>query len=397
MIRASTKSILHLANLPKNCDYTAVQVFGPYPPCSGRSRWRVQVYCPQTKSKRSVTFPTREEAELFIPQLRDELARKSPMSCHAAIRLYIAYKETYVVPISARTIGDRLLAFLPDVPLTQITEAKAQQLYLAETQRSARMGKIKAATHHARLRTSREFFKWLVKKGLVQSNPFAAVEPLGRASAGKLQPTETDAQKLDALLFESARAGEEGAVALLVQLYLGLRSSEVLKLQVAAVEREGRKVSIVRGKTRNARRSLDLFPDVASLLWRLCVGRPGTERVFARHLPNCPAPTYLRHRLHQYCRRAGIQKYCPHSLRGLHSSLALVGGATSHQVAASLGHSSFATTAKHYADPSAIDNSRSKRLVAAMKPDSGDSLVELVTTMTAEQKTRLLALLTSSS
>lgn len=158
MTRASTKSILRLAKLPKNCDYTPVQVFGPYPPCSGRSRWRVQVYCPQTKSKRSVTFPTREEAELFIPQLRDELARKSPMSCHAAIRLYIAYKETYVVPISARTTGDRLLTFLPDVPLTQITEAKAQQLYLAETQRTARLGKIKAATHHARLRTAREFF-----------------------------------------------------------------------------------------------------------------------------------------------------------------------------------------------------------------------------------------------
>lgn len=394
MIRKSAKSLFDLAKLPKSCDYAAVQIFGPYAPCAGRSRWRVQVVDPGTKTKHSVTFPSREAAELFIPQLREELARKSPMSCHEAIRLFIAYKETYCVAVSTRTIGDRLLAFLPDVPLPQITEAKAQQLYLAETQRKGKFGQVKAATHHASLKGAREFFNWLVKKGHAQSNPFVAVESVGRASAGKVQPTETDAHKLDALLFEAARAGEEGALALLVQLYLGLRSSEVLKLQVAAVEREGRKVSIVRGKTRNARRSLDLFPDVARLLGPLCVGRPSTERVFASHLPQCPAPNYLYKRLHQYCRRAGIREYCPHSLRGLHSSLALVGGATSHQVAASLGHSSFATTAKHYADPSAIENSRSKRLVAAMKPDSGDSLEEAVSELTADQKARLLALLT---
>jgi hypothetical protein len=82
-------------------------------------------------------------------------------------------------------------------------------------------------------------------------------------------------------------------------------------------------------------------------------------------------------------------------LRGLHSSLALVAGATSHQVAASLGHSSFATTAKHYADPSAIENSRAKRLLAAMKPDAGDKLAEALDEMTSEQKARLLELLTA--
>lgn len=384
-----------LGNLLKNCDYTAVKIFGPYPPTAGRSRWRLQIYCPLTKTKRSVTLPTREEAESLIPQFEAEIARSAPLLCHAAIQQFVAYKKTYVSPQSAKFIGDRLLEFLPDVPLSQITEAKAERIYLDETQRVGKFGTIKAATHQSRLRTTKEFFKWLVKKGLAHANPFAAVEPIGRANTGKVQPTETDAQKLDAILFEAARAGEEGALALLVQLYLGLRSSEVLKLEVAAVEREGRKVSIVRGKTRNARRALDLFPDVATLLWPLCKDRPGTDRVFARHLDRCPAPNYLYKRLHNYCQRAGIREYCPHSLRGLHSSLALVAGATSHQVAASLGHASFATTAKHYADPSAIENSRSKRLLAAMKPDAGDKLAEALDEMTSEQKARLLELLTA--
>jgi len=384
-----------LENLLKNCDYTAVQIFGPYPPTPPRTRWRVQIYDPLTKTKRSVTLATREEAELLIPQLREEIARATPLSCHEAIKQFVAYKETYVQPLSAKMIGERLLWFLPDMPLAHINESKAQQIYVAHTKRTGKFGPIKPATHQARLRTTKEFFKWLVKKGLARSNPFAAVEPIGRANAGKVQPTETDAQKLDAVLFEGARAGEEGALALLVQLYLGLRSSEVMKLEVAAVEREGRKVTVVRGKTRNARRALDLFPDVAELLWPLCLNRPGSERVFARHLPRCPSANYLWKRLHHYCRRAGIPEYCPHSLRGLHSSLALVGGATSHHVAASLGHASFATTAKHYADPSAIDNSRAKRFVAAMKPEGGDPLAQMVASMTAEQKARLLEMLTA--
>ena len=384
-----------LGKLVKSCDYGAVQVFGPYPPQPGRKGWRIQVYCPDTKAKKSVSFPSREEAEAMIPQFRDEIARSVPISCHEAIRQYVAYKDTYVAPVSSETTLVRLCSFLPDISLSQFTEAKAQSIYLKDTQRIGKFGPVKPATHQARLRTAKEFFKWLVKKGLVKANVFAAVEPIGRANAGKLQPTETDAQKLDAVLLEAAGGGDEGAVALLVQLYLGLRSSEVLKLQVSAVEREGRKVTIVRGKTRNARRSLDLYPEVAKLLWPLCKGQPGDCRVFARHLSKCPAPNYLYKRLHHFCRVANIRDYCPHSLRGLHSSLALVSGATSHQVAASLGHSSFATTAKHYADPSAIENSRARRLVEAIKPDSGDGLAELLRSLTESQKALLLAMLTS--
>lgn len=394
---ASYRSVI--GKLIKNCDPATVEIYGPYPPHKGRTRWRLQVYDPATKTKRSVTFATRQEAELLIPQLREEIGREAPLYCHAALEQYLAYKRTYCTDVSVKMISERLRQFLPDLPLNQITEAKAQQIYLAETERHGKFGKIKAATHHAYLRNAKEFFKWLVKKELLRSSPFAKIEPIGRANAGKVQPTETDAQKLDALLFEAARAGEEGALALLVQLYLGLRSSEVLKLQVAAVEREGKKVTVVRGKTRNAARSLELFPDVATLLWPYCQGRPATERVFARHLPSCPAPNYLYKRLKQYCQRAGIREYCPHSLRGLHSSLALVAGATSHQVAASLGHASFATTAKHYANPSAIENSRTKRLIAAIKPDQQGQLTQVVRavgSLTAEQKAELRALLDQS-
>jgi hypothetical protein len=53
---------------------------------------------------------------------------------------------------------------------------------------------------------------------------------------------------------------------------------------------------------------------------------------------------------------------CPHSLRGLNATLALDAGATSQHVAAALGHASFSTTARHYADPSSVANSALRRV-----------------------------------
>ena len=385
-----------LDNFLRHCGPGAVEIYGPYSPSKGRSRWRVQLCQRSSRTKWSTTVASREEAELLILQLRLEISRPVPLSCHQAIEQYLAYKATYVVAASAKSIGDRLRSFLPDLSLEEITNARAQDIYLADTRRNGRFGPVQAATHHARLRNAKEFFGWLVKKELVKNNPFASVDPVGRANAGKPQPTETDAQKLDAVLFEAASRGEEGALALLVQLYLGLRSSEVLKLQISAVEREGKKVTVVRrGKTRNASRPLELYADVAALLWPFCKNRPYTQRVFASHLPSCPAPNYLYKRMHHYCRLAGIQEYCPHSLRGLHSSLALVAGATTHHVAASLGHASFATTAKHYASPSAIENSRSQRLISAMKPERGalDQVVRAMESLSAGEMAKLRELL----
>ncbi len=66
-----------------------------------------------------------------------------------------------------------------------------------------------------------------------------------------------------------------------------------------------------------------------------------------------------------------------HSLRGLHSTLALEAGATSSAVAAALGHGSFQITAKHYAAPGTVERVRSKAVEqtlssAAPKPSDAD-------------------------
>jgi integrase len=49
------------------------------------------------------------------------------------------------------------------------------------------------------------------------------------------------------------------------------------------------------------------------------------------------------------CKAAGVPKVTAHTMRGLHSTLAVDRGITSHAVAAALGHGSFKTTADSYA------------------------------------------------
>jgi integrase len=66
--------------------------------------------------------------------------------------------------------------------------------------------------------------------------------------------------------------------------------------------------------------------------------------------------------LRRYCDKLGLPTVCPHSLRGLHSSLAVEAGRTSQEVAAQLGHSSFGVTALHYVRPGAIENTRIRKV-----------------------------------
>ena len=75
-------------------------------------------------------------------------------------------------------------------------------------------------------------------------------------------------------------------------------------------------------------------------------------------------------RVKRLCRLAGVPEVVPHSLRGLHATLALEGGATADAVAKALGHSSFAMTAQHYASPSSVANSRSSRVADALNADN---------------------------
>lgn len=56
-----------------------------------------------------------------------------------------------------------------------------------------------------------------------------------------------------------------------------------------------------------------------------------------------------------------------HAMRGLHSTLAVDSGITSHAVAAALGHESFKTTAESYAQRDAVASAQQKRVLGVLQ------------------------------
>lgn len=361
------KARVAVAALAKVWDAKSVKIYGPYAPSPGRSRWRITLICSDTGAKRSLTVASQAEAEALIPELQRQYATSAGLTIHEVLGQFLEAKRLAgVKEVSISIVSEQLYRFLPNSQIGSFTPANAAQLYIDYTKRIGRYGQIKAATHHHALKRAKELWRFAVEQGLAKTNVFERVKPIGRANCGKPQLRETDAKRLDKALFERAREGNEGALALLVQVYLGLRSSEVLSLTCSDIEREGHKVSIQRGKTVNARRTLELYTEVAALLHKHCKGRPLNERVFAANLDHMPHANWLYKRLRLACKSIGIPLVCPHSLRGLHSSLALEAGATTRHVAAQLGHASFSTTAKHYASPSSVENAANRRFSSAL-------------------------------
>lgn len=349
------------------CDDTAVQIYGPYPPSKGRTRWRLQVYDPATQRKLSVTTANKADGIRLREQLEQEVKSARPVSVHEVLEEFLDYKRSVMAKESlVQQLGQKLRQLIPDVPVQSITPQKAESFYLAETRRIGKFGVIKAATHHMRLRCAKEFFAWLIRRGYATSNPFEKVEPIGRVNTGKPQPRESDAKTLDTHLFKKAEEGDEGALALLVQLYLGTRPSEVLALTVGSCEMDATRIYVPGTKTKNARRKLELYAPVAKLVWKHCANRPIGERLFAAKLASQPSANWMYKRLHRFCDEAGIPRICPHALRGLHSSLALAAGATTHNVAQALGHASFSTTARHYATPESVAVGKARSFAAAL-------------------------------
>jgi hypothetical protein len=79
---------------------------------------------------------------------------------------------------------------------------------------------------------------------------------------------------------------------------------------------------------------------LAPHLIRLASGRPARAPLFARAAKRERATDWAREQVWRLCKLAGIPRVTPQGLRGTHSTLATEAGATSHLVAAQLGHAS---------------------------------------------------------
>jgi integrase len=229
---------------------------------------------------------------------------------------------------------------------------------------------ISADTHHLLLRRVKNLYRWALCRKLVKDNPFAEVRPVGRPRRGKPQLRIDEARKFVTVALKSAGELDVGATAALLQIFLGLRPTESVVRVVRDLDDGGRVLWIPFGKTQNARRRL-LVPDtLRPILLRHAENKPPDAPLLGPPGEGMHTRFVLRYRVKQLCQAAGVPSVCPHSLRGLNATLALEAGATAQHVAAALGHASFATTARHYADASTVVNVSLRKVANLLAEES---------------------------
>lgn len=225
-------------------------------------------------------------------------------------------------PISVRTCNYNLTLLvgpLLDLEAASVTVARARVRYRDLVPTRA------AATHQAALGRAKECWKWAVKRGMVRSNPWAEVEPIGRAKRGKAKLTLDETNRLiDECLTDADTS--DAALAILVCVFCGVRSSEILKRQVRDVDAGGTRLNIPETKSEAGKRA-PAIPEVIQAAVQLrCKGRAGDAPLIRNVLGASPVGAWLWKALHVYCKRAGVPVVCPHALRGGWADIAYSAG-----------------------------------------------------------------------
>lgn len=353
VLKAKTQSVDETTDAPR--------VYGPY---KARKGYRMVVV--EGNARKSIVVGSIEAGEKLRIDLEAALIERSDRPVADALTEYRDYLSHVRGAVTARHIVRAIERFIGEkTSFGSITPARATALYEVETHRviTSKGQPVAAASHRTILGQSKRFFAWAVERGYAPQNPFADVKPIGKPKVGKAQLRIDEARRFVAKALELAHQGDLAATAALLALMLGMRASEVLCRVVRDLDDEGRVIWITRGKTDNARRRLEVPEVLRWMLICMAVGKKPEELLFGTSPVHSDKPltdAWLWGHVRRICDAAGVPRVSTHSLRGLHSTLALDAGATSSAVAAALGHGNFQITAKHYAAPGTVDRMRSK-------------------------------------
>jgi integrase len=253
--------------------------------------------------------------------------------------------------------------------LDELTPERCEGLY--EDLRTRHTPKLKdrtmaVDTHRNMLAEAKTFLGWCVKKKWLRENPLAAVEGKGKRRHGKAQLRRDEARKWLVAALEMADEGDVGAVGAMTAFLLALRANEVVSRLVRDLDDGGQILWIPDSKTPAGRRTLEVPDLLRPYLLKLAEGRGSTELLFGEHWRD-----WVRKSVGRVCERAKVMKVTAHGMRGLHSTLAVAAGISSHLVAAAMGHESARTTFQSYALPEAVSGAEQRRLLVALTRETG--------------------------
>lgn len=138
---------------------------------------------------------------------------------------------------------------------------------------------LSSSTHILALDVAKRFGGWLVKRKLLSSNPFEAVEKVGRVRHGGEKPALTTTEAQAFLAAADAYGNRVAATAATLAVFTGLRASELVGRTVRDLDGDTLWVTGAL-KTRTSTRQVQLSPELAERLRAVAGGRPDDAPLF---------------------------------------------------------------------------------------------------------------------
>lgn len=236
---------------------------------------------------------------------------------------------------------------LENVPLRQLTPVMLEKLLLSKLRAggSREKGKLSPQSVHHNRRVIGRMFRWAIKKGIWHgSDPASKVE---LPQVAQNAPKTADPATIPLML---AAAHEPYRTAFAIGIYAGLRSAEILGLEVERVNLTAGVIMVERTVTSETTKGkrwraipivTELRPYLAEHL-KSCT----TGRIF--HMPSKDPRGHLLGELRRTLARAGLdQALTVHALRHTFISQLIMSGVDPRAAQALAGHSDFSTTQRY--------------------------------------------------
>lgn len=353
------------------------RVLGPYP---YRGKFRI-IVCDEGGARVARLLETEEEAELTKAAIEGQLKAQVGRTIDEAINDYEVHLRDVKQnkPASCTATAWRLRRFFveTDLMLRKLTPERCRKLYeqLATTP-SERTGKPLAPDSHRNLLAeAKTFLGWCTtEQRWLKANPLIEVAGRGRRRHGKPQLRIDEAKRLRGLCHELAGEGDDGAVAVLLAMLMGLRAGEIVSRTVRDLDNGGRILWVddtadgFSPKTEASRRPVPVWSEVQPYLIERASGKKPTALLFPTEEGGGHWRDWVRHQTIRLCRKAKVPEVCAHSLRGFSATLGLLSGIPLAQVAAQLGHESPTTTLQSYAAPGTVETFAMQQVIALLGP-----------------------------
>jgi integrase len=346
------------------------RILGPYP---DRAGWRV-IQVDAAGKRESAVFDSEAKANRYIEIVRADLNREehTTETAFEAYKLHLAEKgnKQESTDVTEWAIS---LFFPSPMPLQLLSAKRCEKLYdeLRSRPSPRTMQPVSVDTHRNVLAQTKSFLSWCVERGWLSGNPCEGIKGIGKRrprgkSLGKegksLRVKEARAWYKKAV--ELADGGDEGAIAALVAMLLGMRASEITSRLVSDLDEDeapGDLLWIPCSKTPAGRRTLEVPAVLRPLLVELTEGKAPASHLFETEEGKAHWRDWIIKNVRRICDLAKVPRVTAHAMRGLLATLTAERGLAGHLIAATLGHEDERTTMNAYAAPGAAAAGANRR------------------------------------